>query len=57
MYAIVKKVFLEVDLAISLDLAAGGPAIHVTKNVPNAGRGTQYIMLLGDDKRESLSYD
>lgn len=57
LYAIVKKVFLEVDLAISLDLAAGGPAIHVTKNVPNAGRGTQYIMLLGDEKRKSLSYD
>jgi len=49
--------FLEVDLAVSLDLVAGGNSITVNKNLPNAGRSTQYLMLFNDEKREQLSYD
>ena len=49
--------FLEVDLAVSLDLVAGGSSITINKNLPNAGRSTQYLMLLNDDRREQLTYD
>ena len=34
LYSIVKQMFTEVDVAITLDLAAGGPAVQVAKNVP-----------------------
>ena len=57
LYEILKKMFAEVDVAITLDIAAGGPAVQVTKNVPLAGRGTQYLMLLGDEKTERLLFD
>jgi len=57
LYEIVKRMFHEVDVAITLDIAAGGPAVQVTKNVPLAGRGTQYLMLLGDEKTEQLLFD
>ena len=40
LYESVKKMFLEVDLAVSLDLVAGGSSITVNKNLPNAGRST-----------------
>ena len=52
LYESVKKMFLEVDLAVSLDLVAGGNSITVNKNLPNAGRSTQYLMLFNDEKRE-----
>lgn len=40
LYAVVKKTFLEVDLALSLDRAAAGPLRQIEKAVPLAGRGT-----------------
>ena len=41
----VKRTFLELDLALSLNRAA---LANIEKQVPFGGRGTYYLMLMGD---------
>ena len=56
-YILVKKTYLEVDQALKLDLSAGGPSIQLRQNNLRAGRATLYLMLLGDERRNQLTFD